>query len=208
MKKLVIALVLSFTTVLSACAQVELWQEGTHYEVIADKASAKPNLTEYFSFWCPACNAYEPLVAEFKKNLPEGVKFKKVHVNFMPQATPDVQELATRAMLIGRAMKEEEKYNGAIFNYIHKQRGKISNFNDLRNIFIVNGADEKQFDKLASSFGMQNLENRNRKAIEDYREHLNSVPTFIVNGKYKVKFTRDMQPKDMIDLINWLTQQS
>lgn len=207
MKKVLASLFLGLLVSVQACAQVELWQEGKHYEVIAETASKKPIVTEYFSFWCPGCYRYEPLVAEFKANLPEGVKFLKVQVNFMRFASKDVQDMATKAMLIGRVMKEEEKYNAAIFNYIHEQRKILSNFDDFRNIFIANGADPEKFDKLANGFSMKNLVNKNNKNVNAFRRDLTGVPTFIINEKFKPKFTNDMTIQDMVNLVNWLSQQ-
>ena len=75
---------------------------------------------------------------------------------------------------------------------------------DLRNIFVINGVDGEKFDSLVKSYGLQSQLARNNKAIEDYRNVVRSVPTFIVNGKYKVQFTRDMTEQDRLDLINFL----
>lgn len=208
MNRIIVGLVLAIMVSLQACAQVELWQEGKHYEVIAEKGSKKPVLKEYFSFWCPACYQYEPLVEQFKKDLPEGAKFTKVQVNFMGFTSADIQDEATRAMMIGRAMKEEKKYNTAIFSYIHKQRASITSLDDLRKIFIVNGADGEKFDKLASSFSVNSLVKRNNKDVMENRQDINGVPTFIVNEKYKVIFTNDMTIEDRVNLINWLIKQS
>lgn len=207
MKKILAGLVLGLMVSLQASAQVELWQEGKHFEVISETASKKPVVKEYFSFWCPACFQYESLVAQFKANLPEGTKFTKVHVNFMGFASRDTQDAVTKAMMVGRAMKDELKYNTAIFNYIHRQRAVISSFDDVRRVFVVNGADAEQFDKLAQSFSINSLVKRNNKNIDEFRQFLGGVPTFIVNDKYKVKFTNDMSTDDMINLVVWLTKQ-
>ncbi|MFT4653717.1 MAG: thiol:disulfide interchange protein DsbA [Patiriisocius sp.] len=207
MKRILSGLVLGLIMSVQASAQVELWQEGTHYEIIAENASKKPIMKEYFSFWCPACFQFEPLVAQFKENLPEDVKFTKVHVNFMGLTSRDIQGEATKAMMIARAMKEEEKYTAAIFNYIHKQRATITSLEDLRKIFVVNGADGEKFDKLADSFSVNSLVNRNNKSIDEFREHLTGVPTFIINEKFKPTFKNDMSINEMIDLVVWLTKQ-
>lgn len=207
MKRILSAIVLSFIVTMQASAQVALWQEGTHYEVIAEKASKKPMMKEYFSFWCPACYQYEPLVAQFKAKLADDVKFTKVHVNFMGLTSRDIQGEATKAMMIARAMKEEEKYVAAIFNFIHEQRASITSLQDLRRIFIVNGADPERFDKLAASFSVNSLVKRNNKSIDDFREHLTGVPTFIINEKFKPTFKNDMSVDDMINLVVWLSEQ-
>ncbi len=207
MKKILSVIVLGLLFSVQACAQVELWQEGKHYQVISDSVSEKPVVTEYFSFWCPACYQFEPLVKQMKSKLDKDVKFNKVHVNFMGFTGREVQDMATKAMLIGRVMKQEDKYNEAIFDYIHRQRGSITEMKDLRNIFVVNGVDADKFDKLASGFSMNNLLNRNNKSIDKFRSEVTGVPTFIINEKYKATFTRDMTVDDMINLVVWLSKQ-
>lgn len=154
MKKFILGLTLALMIPLQACAQVAQWQEGKHFKVISDTATSEPIITEFFSFWCPACYNFEPLVAQIKQKLDADTKFNKVHVNFMGFAGPEVQDDVTRAMMIGRAVKNEEALNAAIFNYIHRQRATITGLDDVRNIFLVNGVDAAEFDKLASSFGV------------------------------------------------------
>lgn len=207
MKKLIAAFALIVLIPLQACAQVELWQEGTHYNVIANDASETPVIKEFFSFWCPACYRFEPIVELIKEKAPEDVKFTKVHVNFMGFAPQDVQDAATTAMLIGRVMKLDKKINGAIFDYIHGQKATISGMKDLRNIFVVNGVDPEKFDKLAAGFSIKSLLARNNKEIDNFRANLNGVPNFIVNDKYQAILARGMNADDYANLIIWLSQQ-
>jgi thiol:disulfide interchange protein DsbA len=207
MIKLVSVLLLATLLPLHANA-VDLWEEGKHYTVISDKATAKPEVKEFFSFWCPACYRFEPIVKTIKNGLSNDVKFTKVHVNFMKFAGPDVQEAATKAMIIARAMKKETELNGAIFNYIHEQRSTVTGLKDLRSVFVINGVEPDKFDKLAKSFSVKSLFNKNNKEITKFRENLNGVPNFIVNGKYQATFTKDMSKDDIADLIIWLTKQA
>lgn len=185
------------------------WQEGTHYEVIDDKASGKMLVQEFYSFWCPACNAVEPIVQQMKTRLAsEGIKFEKVHANFMRFAEPETQDAATRAMMIGRALKQEEKLNSAIFAHIHKKRQPITSMDDLKAIFVDQGVEPERFDELAGSFSVNSLFSRNNKTLEQNARHLNKgVPAFIVNGKYRAMFTRDMTPDQVIELVVWLAKQ-
>ena len=206
MKKLIAALSFCLFLPLQACAQ-EQWQEGKHFDVIAEQATADRQVTEFFSFWCPHCYNFEPLVAQMKVRLDKEVTFNKVHVNFMRFTGPVVQDDVTRGMLVGRAMKEEAKYNAAIFNFIHVQRQAITGLEDVKRIFIENGADAAEFDKMAKSFGVNSMMQKNEKAIAQYRNYLKGVPTFIINGKYVAKFTRQMTADDMVELIVWLSKQ-
>lgn len=206
MKKLLTILTVCLLLPLQACAQ-EQWKEGEHFVVISDEATEKPEVSEFFSFWCPHCFNFEPLVAQMKSKLDPSVAFNKVHVNFMGFTGPDVQNAATRAMMIARSMKQDKKIVDAIFRYIHVQRSSIASMNDLRNIFIVNGVEPEEFDKLSKSFAVNSMVQKNNKAVDKYRKHLKGVPNFIVNGKYQAQFTRDMGPGDMVELIVWLSTQ-
>ena len=207
MKKLFSILLVAMLLPFSVHAADE-WQEGEHYTVISDKATTTPEVKEFFSFWCPACYSFEPLVKKIKEGLGEDVKFTKIQVNFMQSAGPEVQDDATKAMIIARAMKKEDVLNAAIFNYIHKQRSTVTGLKDLRSVFIINGVEAEEFDKMAKSFSVKSLVNKNNREIETYREYLNGVPNFIVNGKYQAKFSRDMTADQIVNLVIWLTKQS
>lgn len=206
MKKIIYALLLTLFIPLQACAQ-EQWQEGTHYTIVSEQATAKPEILEFFSYWCPHCYQFEPLVKSIKEKMDKDVEFTKVQVNFMGFTSATIQDEATRALMVARALKQEDAMNKAIFNYIHVQRSPITGLKDLQNIFTVNGVEPADFTKMADSFGVNNMVQKNNKTIEKYRSHLSGVPNFIVNGKYQAKFTSGMTNDDIVDLIVWLTKQ-
>lgn len=203
MKKFALWVTLVILLPLQAQA-VEKWIEGTHYKELNQPVTDSPVIMEFFSYWCAHCYRTEPFVAELKKSLNDGVKFKKVHVNFMPNASQETQDQATKGLFIAQALKAEDKLSGAIFNYLHRQRASVTSIKDIRNIFIINGIDGEKFDKLASSYGIRSKMGGNEKLLEQYRRDVNSVPTFIVNGKYLVQFTRGQTNQDRIDLLNFL----
>lgn len=182
-----------------------LWEEGTHYTVISDDATEQKEITEFFSFWCPHCYNFEPIVAEIKKKKAADVKFQKVHVNFMRSAGPDIQDMATRAMMIGRALKKEDQVNMAIFQHIHQDRKLIAGEDDLKQILAKVGIDGATFDKAWNGFAVKGQIGKNNKMIDKYRRHVSGVPNFIVNGKYQAVFARGMSADDIADLIVWLS---
>ncbi|WP_137165820.1 thiol:disulfide interchange protein DsbA/DsbL [Salinimonas lutimaris] len=208
MKKFALIIFMALLVPLQACAAEQAkWEEGKHYKVLDEPASDKPVITEFFSYWCPHCFQFEPLVKEIKQKISKDTKFNKVHVNFMGFTSSDIQDDATRAMMIARALKQEDTLNAAIFDYIHKQRASVTGLKDLRSIFAVNGVDKAEFDKLASSFGVNNMLKQNNKTLDEYRDYVRGVPNFIVNGRYQAQFTSDMSREDIVDLIVWLSKQ-
>lgn len=183
-------------------AQVK-WQENTHYKVIAEKASSKPKVQEVFSYWCPACNAFESIVPQIKRTLPAGIPFEKVHVNFNGSASKETQNDATAIMLAAKALKTDALFNKALFNTIHQKRTKVASKADILAVYAATGADTAKLEKMMTSFGIRSQVAKNDKIARGIK----SVPTIIINEKYQAIFTRDMTPDQSVELINWLVKQ-
>lgn len=183
------------------------WVEGTHYNIIADSVSAQKEVVEYFSFWCPACYGFEAVANQIKSNLDDDVIFRKVHVNFMSFTTAEIQEEATKAMLIGRQMGMEELTNAAIFAHIHEQKQTIEGMRDLKELFISYDISASEFENALAKDELTAAFEQNNNEIAQFKEHLNGVPNIVINGKYQAKFTREMTLLDVVELVNWLSQQ-
>jgi thiol:disulfide interchange protein DsbA len=195
-------IVFIFLTSFHSLAQVK-WQENTHYKVIAERASARPKVQEVFSYWCPACNAFETIVPEIKKALPSDVPFEKIHVNFNGSTTKQTQNDATAVMLAAKALKTDAQFNKALFNTIHQKREPITSKSDILTVYARTGGDLAQLEKMMTSFGIRSQVAKNDKIARGVR----SVPTIIVNEKYQAIFTRDMTPEQSVELISWLVKQ-
>jgi len=164
------------------------YTEGKQYTKVSDKASSKPEVREFFSFYCPHCLRFEPFMEQVKKNLPEGVKFELNHVDFLRAASPQIQQMLSKSIVVADQLGMQKKLTGAIFNYIQVQRAAITSEKDLRNIFVLNGADGEKFDKLMKSFSV-NSKAKQMKKHQDYfakKGALTGVPTVIVNGMYRI----------------------
>ncbi|MFQ3192609.1 MAG: thiol:disulfide interchange protein DsbA [Paraglaciecola sp.] len=192
----------TFFISLTASAQSK-WQEGTHYKVISEQASVRPKVQEIFSFWCPACNAFETIVPQIKRALPADIPFQKVHVNFNGSTSKDTQNDATAVMLAAKALRTDALFNKALFNAIHQKRTRISSKADILDVYATTGADMAQLEKMMSSFGIRSQVAKNDKIAKGVR----SVPTIIINEKYQAIFTRDMTPAQSVELIGWLVKQ-
>src|SRR3569833_1273407 len=81
------------------------WKEGTHYFTIDPPLQTttgdKIEVTEVFSYGCPACNASVPYVDKIKKDLPPNAA-----MNFVPAAfnTTEDWPMIQRAYLTAKAM--------------------------------------------------------------------------------------------------------
>jgi thiol:disulfide interchange protein DsbA len=199
---------LIFTLLISSMASATPWlfEEGKHYEVVAKVASAKPTVTEYFSFYCPHCFKFEFVARQIEDALPEGASFAKSHVDFMRTASSEVQQSLTSAMVTAEKMGVKHKIVDAIFSRIHKERKAFKDDADIRALFAANGVDVEKFDKLNRSFAVQSAAKQMKKAQDDLsrRQVLTSVPTFIVNNKYKILPRELRSVADYNSLVEYL----
>ena len=192
---------------ITACA--EKYTEGKQYTKVNEVASQSPEVREYFSFYCPHCLRFEPLMHDVKKSLPEGVKFERNHVDFLRAASPEIQAMLSKAVAVAEQLDNSDKLIGAIFNYLQIQRAPITSEKDIRNIFVLNGADGDKFDKLVKSFSV----NSRAKSMKKHQDTMSSkgalkaVPTIIVNGKYRIntgELDKNNPEEDYKNLISYL----
>lgn len=199
MKRVLQLLVLLAVFPLTANALPLLYQEGTHFEIIQDKKSEKPEVREFFSFYCPHCFRFEPLIHDISPKLSHGKGIKKSHVNFLRGASPEVQDALTRAMIAGIKLGESDKVTKVIFEYIHKSRANFGSEKDVLNLLQTAGLDRAKFEKAMNSFTIKS-EAKRMVALQNKLTQsgkLNSVPTLVVNGKYKIKMEALRSAKDV-----------
>jgi len=160
--------------------------EGDYYQIIKDDLTEKKEITEFFSFYCPACFRQESMMLEISADLPEGATFKKNHVEGMPGRDLPMEQALTKALITAKALKIYEKMVPAIFNYIHVSKAKFSSVKDIKNLFVLNGIDADKFDSSFNSFSVNMAAKKMQKNTADIRKQgFSAVPTLIINGKYK-----------------------
>lgn len=115
MKKIAMLLVGLMMATLGHAAP--LFKEGEHYEVVKATASAKPEVLEFFSYYCPHCYHFEPIVADLKKSLPQGAEFKRNPVSFLGREMgPELQ----RGFAVATLLDVEGKFSQVAFKKIRK----------------------------------------------------------------------------------------
>jgi protein dithiol oxidoreductase (disulfide-forming) len=196
MKKILCALMLLLTTMANANSN---FVAGEHYQLLPTKQSAEPEVVEYFSYFCPFCYNFEPVVANLKTALPDGITLTKVPVPFIGGAMGPVLQ---RAHALAVLLQVEEQVGAALFNQIHQVRKAPENRSAVKLLFVAAGIDKQQFDANVDSMPVNMLLSDYDNAIKE--TGISSVPSFVVNNKYLVNLKAISSQEQFDALVNYL----
>ncbi|MGB3392944.1 MAG: thiol:disulfide interchange protein DsbA/DsbL [Stenotrophomonas sp.] len=164
---------------------------GTDYVAIEggqpiQPASGKIEVAEVFSYVCPACARFQPLVASWKAGLPSDVNFV-----YVPAMFGSYWDDYSRAYYAAEALGVQEKTHDALYAAIHIERtlngelGSHDSPQDIANFYGKHGVDARTFLDTMGSFSVVAKANRAKQFIQ--RSKITGTPSLIVNGKYLVK---------------------
>lgn len=159
--------------------------EGQHYvklspEMRTDVAPGKIEVAELFWFGCPHCYSMEPEIVKYKANHPDYVEFKQVPAMLNPSWTSDANTFFIANILDPRESKDLVT---KIFDSIHKEKRRLRSPKAVTRFFVEQGYTEEQVENVKKSIAFQTQ--RVRAQEFGRGSQANSVPTMVVNGKYR-----------------------
>lgn len=164
------------------------WKADVNYTAVlpAQPTNVDPGQVEVLEFlWlgCPHCYELNPHIEAWKKKLPAYVKFSQVHITWDAGKQAHAKLFYTITALGGDALVVKA------FDEIHR-RGNFMLANSesateqMQLAFAAsNGVDATAFRREYNGFAVNASVQRANQLMRTYR--INSVPAFIVNGKYR-----------------------
>lgn len=194
------------------------WVAGKNYFVIdpAQPTShpGKIEVTEVFSYGCPACNAFHSTVDRIARSLPADAVMDYLPASFRPDENWPVYQ---RAFYAAQALNLVDKTQDAMFDAVWKT-GELSTYDlkgnglkpkeawptieDIAKFYAKYGADPKEFVGIANSFTVNTKMKRADDLVKAYG--VTGTPTIIVNGKYRLDTTSAGGYAQTIELTQWL----
>jgi thiol:disulfide interchange protein DsbA len=218
-----LALLLSFgaTSLVGAADVVSVpWKEGTQYFAVepalpSDSGDGKIEVTEVFSYGCPACNIFNPLMQKLRKSLPAGAVMTYVPASFKPEEDwPMFQRAYYTAQTLGIA----DKSHDAMFDAVWKPNAPLATMNadgrslkkpqptieDAAKVYAQYGVKPEDFVATANSFAI----NAKMKRADAYLKATgtDSTPTIIVAGKYRLTVASAGDQDKVVPLVQYLIQ--
>lgn len=205
MKKITTLFFIALSAILLGCSESDVPKQGEHYQILAANLTTfrLPAVTEVFSLNCGHCRKMEDQLAKVEELT--GQDIGKVHVTF----------------------NESARIAAMVYYAADMQFGKKTDYQMMTELFAATqlsndstSADKKAAIDLA-------FHNRNFVSPYDFNEaeqkrlfaamqiadditttgQINSVPTFIINGKYQVMTSGHRDVESIADTINYLLQQ-
>jgi thiol:disulfide interchange protein DsbA len=160
-------------------------QAGRDYiSVVPAQPTTDPKrvvVTEFFSYACPHCSAFDPAVTSWARKLPKDVLFERVPVVFGRQPWQKPAQLFYALQSIGK----DEELSPAVFRAIHVDRVDfLSTDQEIIAWVAKQGVDQAQFAAAFNAFSMRSFIARGDQRGQSH--HVQSVPTLVVDGKYMV----------------------
>ncbi|HRH05076.1 MAG TPA: thiol:disulfide interchange protein DsbA/DsbL [Burkholderiaceae bacterium] len=171
----------------SSVAQPVVGKAGTDYVVLDNAAPYEPvagkvEVVEFFGYWCPHCNAFEPELETWLKRLPANVSFKRVPVAFNQVHEP-LQKLYYALESLGRVGDMQRK----VFTAIHADKINLNSQDAIVAWAVKQGIDQKKFVDAYTSFSVNTKVAKAKQLVNAYK--IDGVPSMGVAGKYYVDGT-------------------
>jgi thiol:disulfide interchange protein DsbA len=162
------------------------YEEGTHFmklEVpVKTRNSDVIEVTEYFSYGCPHCYRFEPLVQQWRKQISEDVEFNRTPAIWRVTG----YELYARTYYTAKALGVLDEVHSPLFQAIHVEQRRLLDLESMANFMDELGVDPVEFVKTYSdSFGVKAMYQQAIARQRIYRS--GGVPAIIINGKYRVE---------------------
>jgi protein dithiol oxidoreductase (disulfide-forming) len=214
------AALLALVTLLIAPASYaqEKFVEGKQYFLISpvqrtSVPAGKVEVMEVFSYGCPACNQFNAVAKKIKSSLPANAQFVYLPASFIP--TED-WPMFQRAYFAAQALGIADKTHDAMFDAIwrggelaisdpstRRLKSPLPSIEDAGKFYArVGGVKAEDFVAAAKSFGVE-VKMKNADALI-LAAHVDSTPTFIVNGKYRYTPQSAGSVDNLVELTNFL----
>jgi protein dithiol oxidoreductase (disulfide-forming) len=206
---------------IAAAADAAKWVEGRHYVVLrpaqpTQVPPGKVEVTEVFSYGCPACFQFQASIDKIKAALPANAQLDFVHASWN---TSESWPLFQRAFITAQALGVAEKNHAAMFTAIWGENGPLAvvdiatqrvkphppTIEDVAKFYAKQGGvTEAQFLQASKSFSVDMRVKQSDALVKGYQAP--GTPTLVVAGKYRIDMSMLSGPGEIIELIRYLVQ--
>jgi len=213
-----VALPALLALIITSLAQAQNWTAGTNYfPVIPAQPTSVPagkvEVAEIFSYACPYCAQFNPLMQQLRKSLPGNTQLVFVPASFNPSEDwPMFQRATCTAQTLGIFDKTHDAMFDAVWKTgelaiadpkTHTLKRRLPTIEDAARYYQrISGIAANKFLAASKSFAVDVAMRRYDSLVLAY--HVDATPSLVVNGKYRITGQSAGGPQQMIELAKWL----
>ena len=194
------------------------WREGKHYFLISPPQPTslprgKIEVTEVFSYGCPICNRFLPVMHKLSSSLPADAVLDYLPASFIPS---EDWPMFQRAYLTAQALGVADRAHDAMFAAVwetgelatmdpitQRLKAQLPTIEDAARFYHrVTGVSAADFTAAASSIGVNTRVYHADDLVMKYG--VSGTPTIVVNGKYRLDQSATGSSDEFIELVKWL----
>lgn len=188
-----------------ASAQANAPRAGTDFIVLnrpapVETPADKIEVIEFFGYYCPHCNAFEPVLSAWAQQLPKDVVFKRVPVAFSDSFVPQ-----QRLFYALEALGLTEQLHARVFAAIHKERRNLNQGSEIADWVVNQGVDRARFTEQFNSFSVSTKAARARQLQAAYQ--VEGVPALGIAGRYYTDGALAQSMDRVLQVVDYLTDQ-
>ena len=202
----------------SAARSATTWTEGVNYFLIQPaRATSLPRgkveVTEVFSYACPACNIFVPTVHKLKQSLPPNAVLDYLPASFN---TAEDWPMFQLAYLTAQVLGIDSQTHDAMFDAVwkggdlsvvdpatHQLKSRVPTIEDAAKFYNKQtGVPIDKFLAASKSFAVDVKVRGAEDLLQAYK--VDRTPTIVVNGKYRLQVESAGGTDQLIELVNWL----
>jgi thiol:disulfide interchange protein DsbA len=157
---------------------------GTEYRLIDPPqhgdASGKIEVIEFFSYGCPHCNEFYPMISAWAAKQPKDVVFKRVATGLGRTAWTNLAKTYYALESTG----DLARLDAQLFHAIHEEHLPLFDEKSISEWVGKHGVDQVKFNTAFESFGVNTRLNQSEEMVENYK--IDGVPGLAIDGKYLI----------------------
>lgn len=201
MRSVIVTLVLVLVAPLTCAAADAPYEEGVQYfQLVIPVRTRDPNrieVTEYFSYGCPHCFDFDPVLRAWTEQLGPDVVFDRT-----PAIWNTDYEVFAQTYYTAEALGIREVVHPALFGAIHVEHRNLADPRAMADFFSEFGVDPLDFAKVYTSFGVRASVQQAEARGRSYRA--SGIPAIIVDGKYRVETSESVDQREMLRVVDFL----
>jgi thiol:disulfide interchange protein DsbA len=191
-----------------AASQDWKFEEGTHFTRMVPTqptvgGADKIEVAEIFWYGCNHCYDFETYVNRWLEKKPANVRFVRIPAVWNPLVKLHAQLYYTEEVLVKNGkIANPEQFRAAVFAEYHRRGNRMASESAIQALFERHGVGAEDF---ASTWNSFEVAQKLRVAQDLARRYsIASVPTIVVNGKYRTGAVEAGGYPSLMELIDEL----